>query len=224
MRSDNSALHGSAPFGLHRGPSFEESAMVNFGSLIRAFDAVIAFTDAARKLRGGPSSRPSDTSLATTVSGTVAGQLEARLTNVVVAALKEAFDRDHARLELERAQLDEQRRRAEEAMRLELRRQAADRELGRLRLLAATALVGWLASVLVLGARAGETTTIARVALGGGWLLLLGALAFSFTAQGRISAYVPEQHAPLDAGRGAAAALWLLVAGLASTAISLLLR
>ena len=199
--------------------------MVNFASLFRAFDAVMAFTDAARKLRGGPPSRPPDTALAPGPgTGTLAGQLEAKLTNVVVAALKEAFDRDHARLELERAQLDEQRRRAEEAMRLELRRQAADRELGRLRLLAATALVGWLASVLVLGTRAGEAATIARVALGGGWLLLLGALAFSFTAQGRLSAYVPEQNAPLDAGPGGVAALWLLVAGLALTAVSLLLR
>ena len=199
--------------------------MVNFGSLIRAFDALMAFTDAARKLKGGPSSRPSDTALATGAhSGTLAGQLEARLTNVVVAALKEAFDRDHARLELERAQLDEQRRRAEEAMRLELRRQAADRELGRLRLLAAAALVGWLASVLVLGTRAGEAATIARAALGAGWLLLLGALAFSFTAQRRISAYVPGENAPLDAGPSGVAALWLLVAGLAFTAVSLLLR
>ena len=198
---------------------------MNFGNLIKAFDAVMAFTDAARKLRGGTPSRPSDTALAaSSPSGTLAGQLEARLTNVVVAALKEAFDRDHARLELERAQLDEQRRRAQEAMRLELRRQAADRELGRLRLLAATALVGWIASVLVLGTRAGETAMIARLALGGGWLCLLGALAFSFTAQGRISAYVPEQDAPLDAGPGGAAALWLLVAGLALTAVSLLLR
>ncbi len=197
---------------------------MNFGNLIKAFDALMSFTDAARKLRGGAPSRPADTSLATAASGTLGGQLEARLTNVVVAALKEAFDRDHARLELERAQLDEQRRRAEEAMRLELRRQAADRELGRLRLLAATALVGWLASVLVLGTRAGEAATIARVVLGGGWLLLLGSLALSFTAQARINAYAPEQHVPLDAGPGGAAALWLLVAGLALTAISLLLR
>ena len=42
----------------------------------------------------------------------LAGQIETRLTNVVVAALKEAFERDHARLELERAQMEEQRRRA----------------------------------------------------------------------------------------------------------------
>ena len=53
---------------------------------------------------------------------------------MVVAALKEAFDRDHARLELERGQLEEERRRAAAALQAELRRQAIDRELGRLRL------------------------------------------------------------------------------------------
>ena len=184
----------------------------------------MSFTDAARRLKGGGPPPPADTALATSpVSSTLAGQLETRLTNVVVAALKEAFDRDHARLELERAQLEEQRRRAEEAMRLELRRQAADRELGRLRLLAAAALVGWLASVLVLGVRAGEASTIARVALAGGWLLLLGALGAAFSAQGRIGVFVPEQGSIPDAGPGATVALWSLVAGLAMTALSLLL-
>ena len=200
---------------------------MNFGNLFRAFDALMALRDAAAKLRGGGEpAPPRDEPTALTYvppGGGLAGQLEARLTNVVVAALKEAFDRDHARLELERAQLDEQRRRAEEAMRLELRRQAADRELGRLRMLAATALVGWIASVLVLGVRLDTATTLARVILGGGWLLLLGALASAFTAQGRISAYVPESNTPLDAGPAAVAALWLLVAGLALSAISLLI-
>ena len=200
--------------------------MVNFAQLIRAFDALMAFGDAARRLKGGspPPAPPAETALSSMApGGGLAGQLEARLTNVVVAALKEAFDRDHARLELERAQIDDQRRRAEEAMRLELRRQAADRELGRLRLLAGTALVGWIASVLVIGIRMGAAGAPARVALGIGWILLLGALAAAFTAQGRVGAFVPERDAPLDAGPGASAALWLLVAGLALTAISLLL-
>jgi hypothetical protein len=200
---------------------------VNFGNLIRAFDALMAFREAARKLKGGATPPPSsmDTTALTqgAVAGGLAGQLEARLTNVVVAALKEAFDRDHARLELERAQLEEQRRRAEEAMRLELRRQAADREVGRLRLLAGTALIGWIASVLVLGTRVTDGSTVARLVLGAGWLLLLGALAAAFTAQGRLGAYIPEHNSPLDAGPGAAAAVWLLVAGLGLTAISLLI-
>ena len=34
------------------------------------------------------------------------GQLETRLAGVVVAALKEAFDRDRARMDLERTQMD----------------------------------------------------------------------------------------------------------------------
>jgi hypothetical protein len=139
-----------------------------------------------------------------------------------VAALKEAFDRDHARLELERAQLEEQRRRAEDAQRVELRRQAADREIGRLRLLAATALVGWIASVLLLVTRLGTASPSSRGVLAASWLLLLGALGAAFTAQGKLSAYEPGGDAPVDAGAGGAAALWLLLAGLALAAISLL--
>ena len=199
---------------------------MNFGNLFRAFDALVALRDAASRLRGGPAPPPREEPTGLTYvppGGGLAGQIEARLTNVVVAALKEAFDRDHARLELERQQLEEQRRRAEEAMRLELRRQAADRELGRLRLLAGIALVGWIASVLVLGLRLESASTPARVALGGGWLLLLGAMASAFTAQGRIGASVPEHDVSLDAGPTAVAALWLLVAGLALSAISLLI-
>ena len=84
-----------------------------------------ALYGAARSRSAPPASAPSLPRMQS-----LAGQLEAPLTNVVVAALKEAFDRDHARLELERAQLEEERRRAEQALRLELRRQAADRELG----------------------------------------------------------------------------------------------
>src|SRR6185369_13257388 len=68
----------------------------------------------------------------------VPGGLEARMAGVVVAALKEAFDRDTRRLELEREQLAAERQRAER-LRLELHRQAGDREIGRLRLLAGVA-------------------------------------------------------------------------------------
>jgi hypothetical protein len=176
--------------------------------------------DTAKRLKGGPPAPP-DTELTTPPAG-LAGHLEARLTNVVVAALKEAFDRDHARLELERAQLEEQQRRAEQAQRLELRRQAADRELGRLRLLAGTALVGWMASVLLLVARLDNASLLSRGISSAGWLLLLAALGAAFKAQGRISAFVPEGDRPLDLGGTAEAAMWLLVAGLALSAASLL--
>ena len=58
------------------------------------------------------------------------GQIETRLAGVVVAALKEAFDRDRARMDLERTHMESERQRAEEALRAELRRQSAERLLG----------------------------------------------------------------------------------------------
>ena len=191
---------------------------MNLANLFRAFDAVVAFRDAARRLKGPPESAKPETSLSTTAAAQgLAGQIEARLTNVVVAALKEAFDRDHARLELERAQIEEQRRQAEEALRLELRRQTVDREIARLRLLAGTALVGWIASIAVLFVHQGGVPS--RVELGVGWLLLLGALGTAFNAQGRVNAERGDRPERADAG---ALPLWLLMAGLAATAISLL--
>jgi hypothetical protein len=192
---------------------------VNFANLFRAYDAVMALRDAARKFKS-PSASPSpETSLSqTTAAQGLAGQIETRLTNVVVAALKEAFDRDHARLELERAQIEEQRRRAEEALRMELRRQAIDRELARLRLLAGAALVGWIASIVVLFIH--PSGVASRAVVGVGWLLLLGSLGTAFNAQGRVNAQLSERIERVDVG---ALPLWLMIAGLAATAISLLL-
>src|ERR671910_821655 len=68
--------------------------------------------------------------------GPVPGALEQRLAGVVVAALKEAFDRDRARMDLERETLESERARAERALQAELRRQAADRALTQLKLIA----------------------------------------------------------------------------------------
>src|SRR5215216_2761786 len=169
---------------------------MNFAALFKAFDTVMVLRDTARRLKTDPSAPAAG--LATTAPAALPGQIEARLTSVVVAALKEAFDRDHARMELERAQMEEQRRRAEEAMRMELRRQAAEREVGRLRLLAGTALVGWIASVLMLVARLSTASTISRALIAGGWLLLLGALGAAFTAQGRVSARSEEHTSELQ--------------------------
>jgi len=191
---------------------------MNLANLFRAYDAVIAFRDAARRLKDSSGASKSETTLSPTTAQGIAGQIESRLTNVVVAALKEAFDRDHARLELERAQIDEQRRRAEEALRLELRRQTVDREIGRLRLLAGTALVGWIASIAVLLGH--QASAPSRMVLGAGWLLLLGSLGAAFSAQGRVNADRVDKPERADAG---ALPLWLLIAGLAATAISLLL-
>jgi len=196
---------------------------MNFTTIFRAFDAAMALRDAARRFKGD-TSPPPETSLSPTSGpgSALVGQIETRLTNVVVAALKEAFDRDHARLELERAQLEEQRRRSEEALRLELRRQAADRELARFRLLGGAALIGWIASVALVVARLGTVSVTSRGISAVAWLLLLGSLGAAFSAQGRLSAAVNEPAAPVDAGTSGVVALWMLIAGLAVSAIALL--
>lgn len=192
---------------------------MNFANLFRAYDAVMALRDAALKYKASSAPPPPETSLSQSAAAQgLAGQIETRLTNVVVAALKEAFDRDHARSELERAQMEDQRRRAEEALRLELRRQAIDRELARLRLLAGTALVGWIASIVVLFVHPSGIPS--RIVLGCGWLLLLAALAAGFNAQGRVNALPADRPERFDQG---ALPLWLMVGGLGATAISLLL-
>src|SRR6185436_6554176 len=103
---------------------------------LRIIDTIFGVTDFARgRLPPAQSDGPDQL-----VPGSGAlGHLEARLAGVVVAALREAFDRDSRRLELEREQIEGERQRAERALKLELLRQAGDREVGRLRLLAGVA-------------------------------------------------------------------------------------
>jgi hypothetical protein len=196
---------------------------MNFARLVRAFEAAVALREVAKRFSGKTPSPEPPTSIqaAPAVMQGLAGQLESRLTNVVVAALKEAFDRDHVRLELERAQLEEQRRRAEQALRQELRRQAADRELSRLRLLAGVSLVGWIASVGTFAAGVAGASVPARVLMATGWMLLLAALGAAFNAQANVTGSVPDDR-PLTTPAGQAS-LWLLMAGLAASAFSLLL-
>lgn len=197
--------------------------------LIRAFDALVALRDVARpfidraqrEAPGLPEPPGNDLAQSTMVQG-VAGQIENRLTNVVVAALKEAFDRDHARLELERAHLEAERRRAEAALRAEVRRQAADREVGRLRLIAAAALFGWVASLVLLLMHVATASAASRALTGGGWILLLAAMGSAFDAQRRVGALAPESEQPPTGGLAAAAALWLLLAGLAMATLGLI--
>ena len=205
---------------------------MNLGSILRAFDTIAAVRDAARRLKSAAPPQPSpERSL--TAANPLHGRLEASptgasaevgpLTGVVVAALKEAFDRDRARLDLERAQLEEQRRRADDAVRAELRRQAVDREVGRLRLIAGAALTGWIASVAFAAVRLASMSTLSRTVSAAGWLLLLAAIAVAFIAQGRINAVAigssSSSHASGTAGNGA---LGLLIGGLACAAIALL--
>jgi len=147
------------------------------------------------------------------------GGLETRLASVVVAALQEAFDRDTRRLELERE---------ERARRLELQRQAGDREIGRLRLLAGVAVVSWLGTLLPASRLVGASLG-ARLALGGGWLLLLAAIAASFSAQSDVAAALTRVDdgaawsGAISSGASGALALWLIVFGLALVAVAVLI-
>ena len=88
------------------------------------------------------------------------------------------------RLELEREQLEAERQRAERALKLELLRQAADREIGRLRLLAGVAAASFLGTLFLAPRVIGGAMT-GRLLIGLGWALLLGALGFVFTAHRR---------------------------------------
>src|SRR5437868_6503654 len=119
---------------------------------LQILDAVIGVTDLARsrKIRKmSEENAETRQQMDATMRTPAPGGLEARLAGVVVAALKEAFERDTKRLDLEREQMAAERLRAERALKLELRRQAADREIARLRLLAGTSSVALLASLFL---------------------------------------------------------------------------
>jgi hypothetical protein len=199
---------------------------------LQIIDAVVGVTNFARGRRAGVSTDELQQQQQMEAAARTPGGLEARMAGVVVAALKEAFDRDTRRLELERDQLAAERERAERALRLELQRQAADREIGRLRMLAGVAIAGWLVTLLLAiwpGSRMVATIT-ARVALGGGWLLLGAALAASFSAQARVAAVLDALSAGGGDSRGSAmsgpagaAALWLIVAGLTLVGLAALI-
>jgi hypothetical protein len=196
---------------------------VNFATVFRAVDLLLMAGDAAKRLTGrrGPSPALSETDPVQHP----AGWLETRLTGVLMSALKEAFARDHSRLEMEREQFEATRRQAEQALRLELRRQAGEREIGRLRLLSGAAFAGWIAAVALLAFRLDASSRASMAAVVVGWLLLLASLAASFTAQRRVSREASDPAEPVGAGAGieGVAAVWLLVGGLAATAVSLLL-
>src|SRR5262249_27738945 len=146
---------------------------------LQVIDVVLNVAELAKSSRKRPPAASAEEQLAT--SNRTLGHIEARLAGVVVAALKEAFERDTRRLELEREQLEAERERTERALRLDLVRQAGERQIGRLRLVAGVAVASWIGSLFVaarLGADAG-----ARIALGIGWALLVGALGTAFAGQ-----------------------------------------
>jgi hypothetical protein len=192
---------------------------------LQLIDAALGVANFARGRKAQPP--PDELSQQLESGGRGPGGIEARLAGVVVAALKEAFDRDSRRLELEREQLAAERQRAERALRLELQRQAADREIGRLRLLAGVAVTVWIGT-LVLSTRLIAGGLGARASLGVGWLFLLGAIAASFVAQSRAAAAVESAAGdgalgPVGSSAAGALTLWLLLCGFVLVGVAALL-
>ena len=131
-------------------------------------------------------------------------------------------------LEIEREQLEAERLRAERALRFELRRQAGDREIGRLRLLAGVTVASWIGT-LFFSARLIAGAAGPRLAVGVGWLLLLATIAASFVAQARVARSLDRgegeaaSRAPISSGAGGTIAPWLLVSGLALVGLAMML-
>jgi len=196
---------------------------------MRVVDALSGLVQLSARLRRPDAEEPSglQTTGAVGGGGGALGQLETRLAGVVVAALKEAFDRDSARLELERSHIEAERKRAEEALRAELRRQAADRLLSQLRLVAVMAIgtLGLSAALGVWLPGIREGLPLPRVLLGGGWLCAIATLGAGFAGWQQISTWSAESQntaARAPAFTAAAASPWLLIAALVLTAASLL--
>ncbi len=194
----------------------------------RILDTALDVTGLAlgRLPRGGAGGGRSDEQLE--AGSRAVGHLEARLAGVVVAALKEAFDRDSKRLEIEREQIESERRRAARALRLELARQAGDREVGRLRLVAGTAVVTWLATLFFSSRLIGGPIAV-RITLGCGWMLLLASLAAAFMAQTQVGDALrkidegDERADVVSSGPAGAIAPWLTVIGLALVGLAVLI-
>ncbi len=192
---------------------------MGFAQWMRVLDTLSGLAQLTGRVR-----RPAEPDGGPLATGNPIGQLETRLAGVVVAALKEAFDRDRARMDLERAQMDSERQRAEDALRAELRRQAAERVLGQLRLVAVMAIGTWMLSaalgVWLPGMRAGAP----RLMMGAGWLLAIAALGSTFAAWQHVSAWSSDVRGSgaHDVHPAAAIAPWLLLGALALTGAALL--
>lgn len=186
---------------------------------LRIIDTALNVTDMVRRNRAARRNEPSRLT-----PGPLAalGGIEARLAGVVVAALKEAFDRDNRRLELEREQLEAERQRAERALRLELIRQAGEREIGRQRIVAGAAVVGWVGA-LVFALRS-PLALGGRVTLAAGLALLIVGLACAVVEQAHQARSISAGDERLSVetltavGAAGLSSPWLVVAGYAAIA------
>ncbi len=198
---------------------------------LRLLDAALGLHDFVRVRRSRAIDGSEAESRQLMQRGSALRGLESRLAHVVVAALKETFDRDSKRLELERQQLEMERVRAERALRLELARQAADREIARARFISGTSAGIFVATLFfvtrVVGASAGAW--IPRVVLGLAWLLLLTAIGSSLSDQSRLARRLdvvivePDLIDEVEPPARNALAPWCMIGGLALVALAVLL-
>ncbi|MBI3493954.1 MAG: hypothetical protein HY047_19575 [Acidobacteria bacterium] len=157
------------------------------------------------------------------------GPRQTPLAGVVAAALREVLERDARRMQMLREKAEADRQRAEGALRVELLRQAADREVGRLRLIAGCAVVSWIASMVAIVWLNSDDLAV-RILLGGGMLLEIAALASAVLALPGIGdplnllAAVDDMAAKRDERAARTQApLWLLVSGLVLVGLAVVL-
>jgi hypothetical protein len=197
---------------------------------LRVLEAALGLTDLARGRRHVPASSLEP-------SGAAGRALEAGLAGVVVAALKEVFNRDTHRLELEREQLERERERADRLLKIELLRQTGERELGRLRVMSGVATASWVGTLVAafFSGRVSGAGVAARVLLGSGWVMLSAALAVSLVAQSRVVGVLARLDREIDghvfggirsddliSGGGVALVPWLIAIGLAVIGVAAL--
>lgn len=148
------------------------------------------------------------------------------------ATLHEELEREQLRLLRERAAREEaDHQRAELDAKLERLRQAGDREIGRLRLVAAVAVAAWLGTLLLATLHAHVTGIGPRLTLGFGWFLLLAAIAAAFSGQTNVArtldAIATGDERALRRGVSSGLigflAAWLIVGGLAFAGLAILI-
>lgn len=196
---------------------------------LRIIDAALGIHDLVRVRRAREADQAVVESRRLVQSSALRG-IESRLANVVVAALKETFDRDSKRLELERQQIELERARAERALRLELVRQAADREITRVRFMTGLSTATFVATLIFAARVTGPSTTawISRSMVGLAMLVLLVAIGGSLADQSRLAraldrvALDPDLIDQMELPERNALAAWCLLAGLALVAIAVL--
>jgi len=155
-----------------------------FVTWLRALNAVGTVAEATRLFR-----RQGQSNDQTPAVSESAGGLETRLANVVVAALREAFDRDRARFDLERNLHEAEAARRVEALRFEWLRQTATQALTQTRYLAALSVAVWVTSAIA-AVWLSPLGTAAKSLLGIGWANLSVAIAVTFMAHQNLTVWL----------------------------------